>query len=524
MNTVKTKRFLSMTLAILAAFLFLSPTARADEDAAASTEGGASDAETEMVAVNMTEAGQHLRRTEVVDLGKVPEETATEENCEVLLVADVATGVLIHEKNIAVPMPVGGAAVQLMTVVAALDHLSVEDTITVDAKMMKDMPGGRPKLGLGEKNVVLVADLIVSALYTGSVDAAFVLGREAADRSGTGSIGTLMAEKAAAIGMTDTDYASCDGTGMEQIQSTAADQCELYLEALSNEALLPLMKAGVYKLQSKAAPWITGEDKQAKKDRAAATKANENLPDKLVNGVSAVVPENRLYDVRLSSAVSCTVKSPRKDESARYNLIFIRAVDYRSDMVMVIWTPTSSGTVAVKPLYNLTEIFSRRKIVDLIPYIEVAANALTVEKNGVSVSGWFLGEGHVMYGRQMVSYDPDAKVQNSTNDFDLSRMSVVLKPELSSMVNRDDGSKSIQAKVMVNNSVEGTVTLSTAPRATQTTVSQNTNILYTEDDVMPEEPTLMSQYGWIIIIGGVALLAIIMIIVGVLLRNRMERW
>ena len=66
--------------------------------------------------------------------------------------------------------------------------------------------------------------------------------------------------------------------------------------------------------------------------------------------------------------------------------------------------------------------------------------------------------------------------------------------------------------------------LSTAAKTTsESSPNQSNMTIYTDDDVATSEPTLMSQYGWMFIIGGVALLAIIMIIIGVSVRNRMER-
>ena len=92
------------------------------------------------------------------------------------------------------------------------------------------------------------------------------------------------------------------------------------------------------------------------------------------------------------------------------------------------------------------------------------------------------------------------------------------------MVTNADGSRTVSALVLVNNEVAGTVQLSTAPKASGTASADQTPVgFYTDDDVMPAQPTLMSQYGWVILIAGVALLAMLVIVLGVLIRNRMER-
>lgn len=474
-------------------------------------------------------ASQHLVRTKVVDLGKVPEETKTELRCEVLLVADVETGVLIHEKNINVLMPVGGNAIQLMTAITALDYVELDEIITVTEQQVEAFPRGGKKFGLRVGNNVQVADLVMSMLFNGAMDSAAVLADAAMQRAQADSFSELMELKAQQLGMTSTDYTLSDGTGEEPIMSTAIDQCELYLEAMANEPLWSMLEAGVYETRSTLAESTPTLGSAGKKKSAAAedkmTRPNPNLPSKLINDVAAVVPENRAYDVRLSAAVSSLVDSTQKFD--RYSMVFYRATDYRSDMAILYWAPQSAAAVTTQNLCYLADIFSRRKVIDLIPYIEVAANALTVEKSGLKVSGWFLGDGHVMYGRQMASYDPEAKAEKNAaaqaNDFDIAEMKVILKPDNGTMITNGDGSRSIQAKVLVNNSVEGTVTIETAAKAVQTEVSQNTNTVYTDDDITPPEPTLMSQYGWVIITMGVLILGLLVIVIGMVARNRMER-
>lgn len=518
MNITYFKRTLALTTSLwMICCCFISPSFADGDD-----ESQTGDVESSQIST--LRSGKHLLDTKTVDLGKVPEETDAEKKCEVLLVADTAAGALVHEKNIAVKMPVGGSAVQLMTALAALDYLSPDETIVVDGSLLRQAADAKRKFGLRDQSEVLVSDLIASMVFNGDVDSALVLSNAAVERAGAGTIGELMKNKADQLGIVDTDYSQCDGTGVDQIYTTAVDQCEVYMEALSNETLQTLMKSGIYQVASKNVPWLTGDEKETKKKRNTIANLNDGLPDRLINDVGAVVPENKMYDVRFSAAVSCNVKSPRKDETNRYNVIFVRTVDYRSDIVMLLWTKTDSSTIPIKLLYNLSDIFSRRTVVNIIPYIEVAASLLSIEKSGVSINGWSLTKNHIMYGRQMNHYDPAAKTQDDSQDFDLSKMVVLLKPEMDTMVTLEDGSRRVQAKVLINNSVEGTVQLETAPKATQTEVSQNSNTLYTEADVTEPEPTIMSEYGWIIIVGGVLILAVIVIVVGILIRNGMERW
>lgn len=495
------KRALALLAAILVFGILTMQTTLADQgDASQAEDAEATETEAE------EQSGGRLVKTDVIALGTVPFETDSEEGCDVILAADVATDVLINEKNLTISVPVGGAVVQLMTALVALDYLQLDDVLTVTEEQMDGVTKSNGNFGLESENTVTVRDLIASMLYNGAYDSALVLTDAIRERAGVDSIGGLMAQKAERLGMESTDYSECDGIGAEQLMTTATDQCELYLEVLNNDQLLNILKSGVYTVES------YNDD------------ANENLPKKLTNNVSVTVPENKYYDIRLSSAVSCTVKTEKTGGYNLYNVVFYHAVDTQSDIVFAVWIRAGSNTIRVKTLTDLADIFSKRKIIDLVPYIQAQANSFSITKSGVNISGWSLKGDNKIYGCQMVSYDPDAKVQDTSGNFDISKMTISLEPEQDTLAVNDDGSRTITTKVMINNSVVGSVELSTAAKTTsESSPNQSNMTIYTDDDVATSEPTLMSQYGWMFIIGGVALLAIIMIIIGVSVRNRMER-
>ena len=450
--------------------------------------------------------GGRIVKTNVIPLGTVPFETSTEKECDVIFVADVATNVLINEKNTTVKVPVGGAVVQLMTVLVALDYLQMDEVISVTEQQLKDVTKSTGNFGLDADNEVLVEDLIVSMLYNGALDSAKVITDEVIKRTDVESFGTLMAQKAKQLGMESTDYSNCDGIGAEQLMTTAMDQCELYLEALNDIRLVDIMGSGVYTVQS------------------YNNDINENIPEKLTNNVTVTVPENKYYDIRLSSAVSCTVETEKQSGYNLYNVVFYHAKDAQSDIVLAIWMRAGSRTIHISTVTEMVDIFSKRNIVDLVPYIKVAANSFNITKSGVNISGWSLQDDDILYGCQMISYDPDAKTQSTSGNFDISKMTILLDPEQDTYMLNDDGSRTISVKVLINNSVVKTVELGTAAKASSEKTSEQESVqIYTDDDVVTSEPTLMSQYGWMIITGAVALLAIIVIIIGVSIRNRMER-
>lgn len=492
----------------------------------------------------------------VIDLGAIPDETEPEKSCEVLLVVDIETGVLIHEKNIDVPMPVNGCAVQLMAVLTALDYVSPDDVITVTKAQTAALPAEGVKLGLYEKSKVYVADLFAGMLLTNAADAASVIVGSVQKKAGVESFGLLMDEKARLLGMNNTDYSACTGSGADEVLTTARDQGYLYLAAMQNETLRTILQSGIYTMRSKldfftptptavltptpavtpgaaaipAKTSPTPKPKSTPKPTKTPKQAdgavplddpNAKLPAELTNNLSVVVPNNRDYDIRLSCAVSSFVSYAQKNYGASY----CRASDYRSDIAMLYWSQANARRISGETLGYLSEIFGRRKVVDLIPYVQVATNSLTIEKSGLSVSGWMLDDTYRLYGRQMNAYDPTAREPEKTvTTYDLSRLSVRLQPNASTMIINEDGSRTVNALVLVNNEVAGSVQLYTSPKAGSAAMTEQNPVgLYTEDDIMPAQPTLMSQYGWVILIAGVAILAMLVIIIGVLIRNRMER-
>lgn len=513
---------------LLAVMLFLCCVPRI---AYAAEDGGAGD----------EQAGMRLLDTRVVDLGAVPEETASEMRCDVLIVTDLATGVLLHEKNITARMPVSGSAVYLMMALTALDHVSMDDAVLVTEKLAASFPEAGGRFGLVEGSRVYISDLIASMLLRGDADSAIVLANAAIRQAKVPTIGQLMAEKAQQLGMTETDYAHIDGAGLEPVLTTARDQCALYLAALNSAPLAAILQSGVYTVRSKIdfatpTPEPTPVPKRGKK-AAAEPGPNDALPDQIKSPIEVVVPESEAYDVRLSHALGCMATAYQKN----YEVVFFRALEYRSDFAVLYWAQVTEETEEKKPkpkaeeevveeidlttktCGDLTEIFKRRKIVDLVPYIQAVVNPLTIEKSGVSIGSWSMQADYSLYGRQMVGYDPDMP-DRAMGSFDLSRMTVRLQTDSNAMVTNADGSRTIDAIVLINNEIAGSVQLSTAARAGNTNApTQGTTGLYSEDDVMPVQPTLMTQYGWFILMCAAVLLAMLVIIVGILIRNRMER-
>ena len=490
------------------------------EDAEAFYDEYDADAETaEAVTVSGVPAEPSgLNLSNVVNLGKVPDETKVEQTCEVLYVIDMKTGVPIHDKGATSRVAVEDAAVQLLTALTALDYVSLDEVIPVNEGNLLYIRGSASQLRLNKYMQVCVSDLIASMLMIGAVDSAYTLVKTVEERAGE-SIGVLMQRKAESLGMNDTDYTGCDGIGMTPITTSVIDQARLYLSALKTEELKDIFASGVWQIRSRDAEWVTEQTEGYKSILAA----NARLPKTIQSPVSEVNPSTQSYDARISSLIAADLKGSFSNKVEK-SITFAHAKDYRGEIAVLLWGTPNKNAESEKRISKLTDIFTRRKIVDLLPHVEAAATSVSVTKNSVTTAGWSLVPGYSLYGRQMAKYDPDDEAPKTSEEYDLRNLGILLKPEVASMRTYQDGSRTVSVMVLVNNEAADNALLKTQPKKAQTTVSEGFDTLYSEEDFQPVDSSLTSRFNIYLIIGIVAIAAIVLIVIGLLIRNRLERW
>jgi serine-type D-Ala-D-Ala carboxypeptidase (penicillin-binding protein 5/6) len=146
-------------------------------------------------------------------LAKPPAVTAS-----AYLVENAATGEVLLSRHARERLPIASIT-KLMTVLVALEHVKLDDVVTVPAGAAKV---GESTIGLTTGEQITVHDLVAAALVQSANDAADALADYVGSGDGTYFV-RLMNEKAAALGLTDTHFVRPDGLDATGHYSSAHD-------------------------------------------------------------------------------------------------------------------------------------------------------------------------------------------------------------------------------------------------------------------------------------------------------------
>lgn len=190
-----------------------------------------------------TSAAEQLTVFDRSDVGEPPtklNDSQPTASAKALLLIDVASGYPLYEKNADQAVPIASTT-KLMTAVVALEHLGLNDVVTVPARAVS-VDGSKIQLRTGEE--ITVESLLKGLLIQSGNDTANAL----ADHVGYEAFMSAMNEKARELGMTGTrfmDPAGLDDTG----HSTARDLGILGAYALRHDVIrgiVRLTEASVY--------------------------------------------------------------------------------------------------------------------------------------------------------------------------------------------------------------------------------------------------------------------------------------
>lgn len=146
------------------------------------------------------------------------------------VVVDPKNGGILYSKNAHLKLPPASTA-KLMTVLLALDHLSLDSLVPISLKAAQTSPS---KAGLALNARYRALDLVVAALVSSSNDAAIALA-EAVSGS-EDNFATLMNAKAKALGMNDTKFINATGlTERRKKQYTTAYDLAVLMRAAARD-------------------------------------------------------------------------------------------------------------------------------------------------------------------------------------------------------------------------------------------------------------------------------------------------
>ena len=141
-------------------------------------------------------------------------------------------GAVLAQRAAAVPRPIASIT-KLMTVLVALDHLSLDDVVVIPRAATRI---GEATLELRPGERITVRDLVEGALIPSANDAATALALEAADGSMPRFV-SWMNQKARDLGLADTHFANPHGLDVPGHVSSARDVVTLLRAALSNPVI-----------------------------------------------------------------------------------------------------------------------------------------------------------------------------------------------------------------------------------------------------------------------------------------------
>lgn len=145
---------------------------------------------------------------------------------------DVETKTFLLGNNADSPLP-PASITKVMTILLALENLSMTDTITVTREMYENIPGDYVRVGLVEGEVITVEEAIYSCLLISANDAAMAL---AIKMGGTvEGFSEMMNSRAVELGCTHTNFNNPFGFGDPQHLTTAHDMALIMAEALTHE-------------------------------------------------------------------------------------------------------------------------------------------------------------------------------------------------------------------------------------------------------------------------------------------------
>ena len=155
---------------------------------------------------------------------------------------EVNTGTVVYSYNPDAKVP-SGTLSKIVTAMVTLDHMKLEDTITINTDNISRL-GGATNVDLRNGETVTVEDLLCCLLMENANDAAVVLAEKVAGNQP--SFVTLMNQKAKEVGCTNTEFGNIHGLDTAPNVTSARDMAKLVQEAIKNEDFVKIFGMETY--------------------------------------------------------------------------------------------------------------------------------------------------------------------------------------------------------------------------------------------------------------------------------------
>ena len=140
---------------------------------------------------------------------------------------------------------------KIMTILLALERLSMSETVTINAAMAKEIKNLEKdyvRLGLQEGEEITVKDLVYASVLKSANDCCIALGMHMAGTEA--EFCKIMNEKAEELGCRNTHFTSCFGYAKPDNLTTAYDLSLILNEAVTNTEYSKIAKTYTYKISA----------------------------------------------------------------------------------------------------------------------------------------------------------------------------------------------------------------------------------------------------------------------------------
>lgn len=164
------------------------------------------------------------------------------ETAQAAFLYETTTGTVVYSYNPDAKIP-SGTLSKIVTAMVTLDHMKLEDTITINTDNISRL-GGATNVDLRNGETVTVEDLLCCLLMENANDAAVVLAEKVAGNQS--SFVTLMNQKALEVGCTNTDFGNIHGLDTAPNVTSARDMAKLVQAAITNEDFVKIFGMETY--------------------------------------------------------------------------------------------------------------------------------------------------------------------------------------------------------------------------------------------------------------------------------------
>lgn len=155
---------------------------------------------------------------------------------------ETTTGTVVYSYNPDAKVA-SGTLSKIVTAMVTLDHLKLEETITINTDNISRLAGAT-NVDLRNGETVTVEDLLCCLLMENANDAAVVLAEKVAGNQS--SFVTLMNQKAKQVGCTNTEFGNIHGLDTASNVTSARDMAKIVHAAIQNEDFVKIFGMETY--------------------------------------------------------------------------------------------------------------------------------------------------------------------------------------------------------------------------------------------------------------------------------------